>query len=135
MTKTTITKYTCDFCGFMTIVHGDGIFTANTKEQAREHENNCIYDPRHKKCATCTHRATTHLSNAAVCVLRTNEAENLEKGFFVCVAIGDSCGKWVLNIRPTPWYERKNRRNSNNVEQTAEHTNNNNGGSREKKRG
>ena len=110
MKESTVIKYTCDHCGFMTFEHGDGVFNKDTKESAQEHEDNCFYDPKHKKCATCINRATSHLSNDGVCLLKTNQDEFKNKGFFVSVCIGDSCDKWGLNTRVAPWHERKNSR-------------------------
>jgi len=112
MKETNIVKYTCGYCGYMTIVHGDEIFKANTKEQAQEHEDNCCYNPIHKKCAACKHRMTNLMNSTAICFLKTDTEENKEKGLYISVCIGDSCSKWELNARETPWYDHKNKRKS-----------------------
>lgn len=113
MKETTVKKYTCDYCGYMTIVHSDGTFRGDTIKTAKEHEDNCFYNPKHKKCATCKHRITTHLSNTAICIAKTISTENMEKGLYVAVGVGDSCAEWEINTRPAPWYDHKNKRISN----------------------
>ena len=35
MKEAAIIKYTCDHCGYMTIVHGDGIFKENSKNRLK----------------------------------------------------------------------------------------------------
>jgi hypothetical protein len=121
MKEAIIKKYTCDYCGFITIVHGDGIFTGNTVISAQEHENNCFYDPKHKKCATCKHRLTTHRCNTEICIKKTKEDENIGNGFFINVGVGDSCVGWELNDRPAPWYDRRNERESVQTSQNTKY--------------